>query len=187
MWWRVLVAVGTELVGIHPRLHAYNLASRLLPLAGSGELRASLLRGIGFRVGSGTSIDGELSITGPHGLMSRLTIGADCFLASDCILELSEQLTIGDRVTIEPGVMILTVTHELDAAHHRAGPLQPSPVVIGSGVWLRARSIVLPGVKIGEGAIVEAGAVVNKDVAPNVRVGGIPAVKLADLKAPDET
>jgi acetyltransferase-like isoleucine patch superfamily enzyme len=54
-------------------------------------------------------------------------------------------------------------------------------VVVRRGAWLRARSIVLPGVTVGEGAIVEAGAVVNKDVAPHTRVGGIPAVQLEVL------
>jgi maltose O-acetyltransferase len=184
LWQRAWSALQTEIIGIHPRLHAYNLASTLLPPRAPGELRARLLRLAGFRVGTRTTINGALKITGTRSMLVRLSIGDDCWLGADAIFDLSESITLGDRVTIEPGVMLLTSTHELDFPQHRAGKLILNPVTIGSGAWLRARSIVLPGVKIGEGAVVEAGAVVNKDVAPNTRVGGIPALKLETLGGP---
>ena len=78
--------------------------------------------------------------------------------------------------------MILTSTHELDIKEHRAGRLQLSPVNVGDGVWIGARAIILPGVTIGAGAVVNPGAVVNKDVAPQTRVGGTPAVPIEVLK-----
>lgn len=177
-WRRSLIALGTEIVGIHPRLHLYNMLAGLLPVRTSGQTRANLLRRAGFSVGSGTQIKGPLHVTGPRGLQSRLQIGLDCTIEPECTLDLSELLTIGDRVTLEPGVMILTSTHELDFPKHRAGKVIVSPVTIGAGAWLRARCTVLPGVQIGAGAVVEVGAVVNKNVEPNTRVGGIPAVKL---------
>jgi maltose O-acetyltransferase len=180
-WRRAAAALRNEVVGIHPRLHAYNLAARFLPARASGELRARLLRVVGFRVGRGTSIEGELRLTGDRGVVSRLAIGRDTIIGGECIFDLLESLTIGDRVTIEPGVMILTSTHELDSPAHRAGPLILKPVTIGDGAWIRARSIILPGVTIGEGAIVDAGAVVNKNVDRDTRVGGIPANKLEVL------
>jgi acetyltransferase-like isoleucine patch superfamily enzyme len=180
-WRRAAVALKNEVVGVHPRLHAYNLAARLLPARASGELRARLLRLVGFEVGAGTSIEGELRLTGDRVVVSRLVIGRDTTIGGECTFDLLETLTIGDRVTIEPGVMILTSTHELDAPVHRAGPLILNPVTIGDGAWIRARAIILPGVKIGEGAVVEAGAVVNKSVEPDTRVGGIPANKLEAL------
>jgi maltose O-acetyltransferase len=184
-WLRALRALRGELVGFHPRLQAYNAASRLLPLRSSGELRARLLRLAGFSVGEGTRINGEIKISGPWGLLRRLSIGRNCVIESDCVLDLSEQLSIGDGATIGPGVLILTSTHELDFPKHRAGNLILNPVVVGDGVWLGARSVVLPGVKIGHGAVVEPGAVVNKDVEANTRVGGIPAAKLEVLAAGD--
>jgi len=180
-WRRVLLALRTEVAGIHPRLQAYQLVTSLLPVRVPGELRAQLLRWVGFGVGSGTSVNGPLKISGPRGLTSKLSIGVDCSIDPECMLDLSDQLTIGDRVNIEAGVMILTSTHTLDFPAHRAGPLILSPVTIGSGAWLRARCIILPGVKIGAGAVVEAGAVVNKDVEVNTRVGGVPAAKLEVL------
>lgn len=186
LWRRALIAVQTEFAGVHPRLHVYNMASSVLPRHANGLLRANLLRGLGFGVGRGTEIKGPLKISGPRGLVARLEIGRDCSIEAECLLELSETLTIGDRVTIDPGVMILTSTHELDFPAHRAGKLIATPVTVGDGAWLRARAIILPGVKIGAGAIVEAGAVVNKDVEENTRVGGMPAVKLEVLKQTDE-
>jgi maltose O-acetyltransferase len=185
-WKRALIAVSTEFVGIHPRLHAYNLAARLLPARSSGALRARLLRQVGFDVGAGTEIAGPLKISGPRNVLPRLHVGADCRIDADCVLDLSEELRIGDRVTLEPGVMILTSTHELDFPQHRAGKIVLKPVVIGDGAWLRARATILPGVKIGAGAVVEVGAVVNKDVEPNTRVGGSPAAKLEVLSAGHE-
>jgi acetyltransferase-like isoleucine patch superfamily enzyme len=182
LWRRVLLALDTEVVGLHPRLQAYNVAASLLPSGTGGEIRARMLRVVGFQIGSGTTIEGPLSITGGRGLTRRLVIGHECSIGANSMFELVAPITIGDRVTIEPGVMLLTSTHELDSAEHRAGPLIQGPVTIGDGAWLRARSIVLPNVKIGPGAIVEVGAVVNKDVEAHARVGGIPAAKLELLK-----
>ena len=185
-WLRALSALAIQFVGIHPRLHAYNIATSLLPRNTASQLRAGLLRGLGFDVGEGTEVRGPLKISGPRGIIPRLQIGQNCRIEAECMLELSEELKIGDAVTLEPGVMILTSTHELDFPQHRAGKIITKPVSVGDGAWLRARSIVLPGVNIGSGAIVETGAVVNKDVAPNTRVGGSPAVKLEVLSKPDE-
>jgi acetyltransferase-like isoleucine patch superfamily enzyme len=181
LWQRVLGALATEFGGLHPRLNAYTFASGLLVDGTSGELRARLLRGVGFQVGRGTVVAGTLRITGLRGLQRKLVIGAECWLGADVVLDLCERITIGERVTIEPGVMVLTSTHELDSPAHRAGPVIANPVTIGDGALLRARSIVLPGVTIGAGAVVEPGAVVNKDVEANTRVGGIPAAKLESL------
>lgn len=181
LWRRFVAALQIEVDGIHPRLHAYNLLMKLLPPRTSGVARARLLELAGFAIGAGTTIEGMLQLSGPRDLRDSLTIGRDCSLGAECVLDLSEKLSIGDRVTLGPGVMILTSTHELDFPEHRAGALIRQPVSIGNGVWVGARAIVLPGVKIEDGAIIEAGAVVNKDVAPNTRVGGMPAAKLGDL------
>jgi maltose O-acetyltransferase len=186
LWWRVLTAIGTEFVGIHPRLHAFNLAVSLLPRRTGGRVRADLLRALGFSVGRGTELKGPVKLSGPRGMLALLEIGEDCSIDAECMLEVSEKLRIGNRVTLEPGVMILTSTHELDFPQHRAGKIIASPVSIGDGAWLRARAIVLPGVEVGAGAVVEAGAVVNKNVEPHTRVGGMPAVKLESLRRPDE-
>lgn len=171
--------------GFHPRLVALYLAAKLLPRHMASEARARLCALAGFRIGEGTRIEALPKINGGAQLFSNLVIGRNCLIAAECVLDLGEKITLGDRVTLSPGVMILTSTHELDIREHRAGPIQLTPVVIGDGVWVGARAIILPGVNIGAGAVVNPGAVVNKDVAAHTRVGGAPAAQLEKLA--DET
>jgi maltose O-acetyltransferase len=179
---RALRAFRSEIAGFHPRLFFFDLAGAVLPRAGASEVRALLLDWVGFQIGPRTRVGVAPRITGRAGLFERLTIGADANIDADCVFDLEDRIRIGDRVTISPGVMILTSTHELASAQHRAGPVTIAPVTIEDGAWLRARSIILPGVTVGAGAIVEVGAVVNKDVPPNTRVGGVPAVALETLE-----
>jgi maltose O-acetyltransferase len=180
---KLIVLLEEETRGIHPRLHAMNLASRLLPRGVPSRARAQLLVLTGFRVGERSLIAANLRLNGDQNLYGNLWIGDDCTIEVDCSFDLEEKITIGNRVTVGPGVMILTSTHELDKREHRAGPVQRSPVSIADGAWLGARSIILPGVTVGAGSIVNAGAVVNKDVVPHTRVGGMPAVQLEVLSA----
>jgi acetyltransferase-like isoleucine patch superfamily enzyme len=176
-----------ETVGVHPRLMALGLVAGLLPRHRVAETRARLYSLAGFQVGEGTKIQAPPRLNGSTGLFSNLVIGQGCTIDAECVFDLADRITIGDRVTISPGVMILTSTHELDIREHRAGPLQLAPVNIGDGVWLGARSIILPGVTVGAGAVVNPGAVVNKDVAPQTRVGGAPAVQIEVLATHEVT
>jgi len=171
-----------ETTGIHPRLIALNGALALLPRHEAQKTRARLFSLAGFRVGEGTRVAGAPRINGGPKLFSNLVIGRECAIETDCVFDLEERITIGDRVTLSPGVMILTSTHELDIREHRAGPVQLAPVSIGDGAWLGARAIILPGVTIGAGSIVNAGAVVNKDVPAQTRVGGTPAIRIEALE-----
>jgi maltose O-acetyltransferase len=182
-WKRIKILFHEETFGIHPRLIALNLVAGFLPRRQASRTRARLFALGGFRVGNGTLLAATPKINGPDALFSNLIIGQDCSIEVDCVFDLEERITIGDRVTLSPGVMILTSTHELDIREHRAGAVQRAPVNIGDGAWLGARCVVLPGVTVGAGAIVNAGSVVNKDVAPNTRVGGMPAVQIEVLRA----
>ena len=86
-------------------------------------------------------------------------------------------LTIGSDVMIGPDVMIFTQNHETERLDipMRLQTAPKKPVSIGDDVWIAARAIILPGVKIGRGAIIGAGAVVTKDVPEYAVVGGSPA------------
>ncbi len=183
---RAAQTLRDESLGLHPRVMAVQLAASPLPRGeGAAKLRARLLSRFGFAIGAGSAFYEIPKLSGRPGLVERLRVGRDCTVDVDCIFDLEEQITLEDQATIGPGVMILTSTHELASAAHRAGPVTRAPVTIRRGAWLRARAIVLPGVTIGEGAIVEAGAVVNKDVAPHARVGGVPATQLELLAGRD--
>jgi len=177
--WKLL---REEATGIHPRLQAFTIAQAFLPKRDSGRSRARLLALAGFRVGDGVRIDGCPRITGQTGLQANLVIGNNCVIGDQCVLDLSERITLGDNVTLSPGTMILTSTHEMASAQHRAGIITTSPVVVGNGAWLGARCIILPGAHLGEGVVVDAGSVVNKEVPAHTRVGGIPAVQRESLQ-----
>ncbi len=174
-WSALLKAIREEGVGLHPRLHAAGVLQALLPERDGGSARARLLALAGFELGVGTSVEGWPRITGTS-LSGRLRIGKNCRLGPDCVLDLIDTIQLDDDVTVGPGVMILTSTHELASPQHRAGNVITAPVRIGRGAWLGPRSIILPGANVGEGAVVEAGSVVNKEIPAHTRVGGIPAM-----------
>jgi len=182
-WQKFLTLVHEETSGIHPQLMALQVALSFLPKHQAQSARAQLFGVAGFRVGAGTRIASTPKINGNRQLFSNLIVGANCVIEADCVLDLEERITIGDRVTLGPGVMILTSTHELDIREHRAGPVVRAPVTIGDGAWLGPRCLILSGVSVGAGAIVDAGSVVNKDVPAQTRVGGIPAVQINPPKA----
>ncbi len=173
-----------ESAGVHPRLFAAHVAASVLPRRSRGTTRARIFSMLGFQVGSGTVFQGVPHLNGPGRLHERITVGSDCFIGIDCVLDLEEHITIGDRVTLSPGAMVLTSTHELASKERRAGPVTRSPVTIENDAWIGARAIVLPGVTVGAGAIVDPGSVVNKDVAPDAHVRGIPAMPVKASSKP---
>ena len=86
-------------------------------------------------------------------------------------------LKIGENVMMGPEVTILTHTHNIertDIPMRQQGTIVKE-VIIGNDVWIGMRSIIMPGVKIGNGAVIGAGAVVTKDVPDNAIVGGVPS------------
>jgi acetyltransferase-like isoleucine patch superfamily enzyme len=180
---KVVTALKVEFYGLHPRLHALAIAASLLPRRNAAEARARLFALAGFHIGPGTRLNGNLRISGGARLFDKLIIGKNCSIDEDCAFDLEESITIGDRVAIGPGAMILTSTHELGPREHRAGPITKSPVRVDDGALLGARAIILPGVTVGTGAVVNPGAVVNKDVPPHTRVGGAPAIQIEVLSS----
>jgi maltose O-acetyltransferase len=110
-----------------------------------------------------------------------LTIGDECFLNDGIWLGCTERVTIGRRVLIGPGVRCLDNDyHEL---YRRRILPTPMPITIEDDVWLASGCIVLPGVSVGRGAVVGAGAVVVSDVPPFTLVAGNPARVIRTLDA----
>ncbi|WP_308199037.1 DapH/DapD/GlmU-related protein [Chitinophaga sedimenti] len=86
---------------------------------------------------------------------------------------------IGDFTQIGPGVQILTADHPRDPELRKAGLESGRPVYIGKNVWIGGGALILPGVTVGDDAIIGAGSVVTKDVPPGATVVGNPAKVLA--------
>lgn len=83
-------------------------------------------------------------------------------------------VTIGDNVFIGPNVSLCTVIHAMTPEERNRGIMRSLPITIGDNVWIASNVVVLPGVTIGEGAVVGAGSVVTKDVEPFTLVAGNP-------------
>lgn len=100
---------------------------------------------------------------------AELKLG-DSFINSDCKVRCHKSITIGDGCAISHDFTVMdSNAHKLDGSRGTA------PVTIGDHVWIGTRVTVLPGVNIGDGAVVAAGALVTKDVPAGALVGGVPA------------
>jgi maltose O-acetyltransferase len=104
-----------------------------------------------------------------------VSVGEGTFINSECFFDAFESITVGQQCSIAMQVTIATSTHQVTAS----GDVDPDPVGqpvhIGDRCWLGARSTVLPGVRIGHGTIVAAGAVVTSDCEPDSVYAGVPA------------
>jgi maltose O-acetyltransferase len=101
-----------------------------------------------------------------------LTLGENCVINARSILDSRGGLTIGNKVGISQHVIILTADHDFNSPF---GEGRERRVVINDYVWIGTRAMVLPGVTIGRGAVIAAGAVVTRDVSDFSIVAGIPA------------
>lgn len=164
-----------ELSPVQPWIRSSSWLVGLLPSVAFIRLRTRLLIAIGWRICDDAAIFGVPRLYGNGNVQRRLTIGSRAMINVDCTIELNADVTIGDDAALGHEVIVLTSTHRLGRSGRRAGDLQALPVVIGDGAWVGARTVVLPGVTIGAGAVVMAGSVVNADVEAGSLVAGVPA------------
>lgn len=145
-------------------------------------------------IGSGTVIekDVELSswlskyrgnIDGPNIIM-----GNNCYIRRNSHITAVDKIVIGDNLLTGPGVLITDNSHgrfceqELNIPPNKRPIYSKGPVVIGNNVWLGEKSSIMPGVKIGNGVVVAANAVVTHDVPDNCVVAGVPAKIIKQIK-----
>lgn len=105
----------------------------------------------------------------------NIHLGMGVFLNFNCVILDVAAVTIGDRTQIGTGVQILTADHPRDAAMRASGLESGRPVRIGRNVWIGSGAIILPGVTIGDDAVVGAGSVVTRDVPAGATAFGNPA------------
>lgn len=140
---------------------------------GFSFLKSLCLKAVGAQIGKNITIyPGVWVFPG-----SKLIIRDDVDLALDVLITTNGGVEIGNRVLVGYRVQILSQNHEIPKGKGRifgSGHVKKK-VVIGDDVWIGANSIILPGVNIGEGAIIAAGSVVTKDVPAFSIVAGVPA------------
>ena len=141
----------------------------------SHYFRRFFYRFAGMKIGAGSTIHMMARIYDPR----YIVIGEDSIIGEMTTLDGRRQIegsrggiTIGNHVDIASQTMIWTSEHDLHDPNFK--PIE-APVVIEDYVFIGPRAIILPGVTIGRGAVVAAGAVVTKSVEPGVVVGGVPA------------
>jgi acetyltransferase-like isoleucine patch superfamily enzyme len=134
-------------------------------------VRHRLLTAMGMSIGRGSAVYMGCEIRCP----SKISIGPGSIIGHSTTLDGRGGLIIGSNVNLSSGVMIWTAQHDPQSEFfdtvHRA-------VTIEDHAWVSCRAIILPGVTIGKGAVVAAGAVVTKSVTPFTIVGGVPAVEI---------
>lgn len=163
-------------------IRRHQSGARFLALNWVGELpghtlRRSCYRRFGLDYPADTVIYGGAEIRAPK----KLRIGAGTVIGNGAILDARRGLTIGSNVNFSTGVWIWTLQHDHNDPHFAA---VGGPVEIGDDAWLSCRTTILPGVRIGRGAVVAAGAVVTKDVPDFAIVGGVPA-KVIGMRNPE--
>jgi acetyltransferase-like isoleucine patch superfamily enzyme len=152
------------------------LTNRIIARVPIYTVRHAWYRGVlRMRIGEGSALLMDLYIyirgrarPGRPGI----TIGRRTVINQQCCLDGRGGLSIGNNVDISPGVWILTDSHDMHDPFFRE---VLAPVTIGDHVWIGSRALILPGVTVGEGAVIAAGAVVTSNVAPYAVVAGVPA------------
>lgn len=138
-------------------------------------IRRGCYRLSGIAIGDGSSIHMGARFYKP----ANIRIGNDTIIGEGVILDGRAQLTIGDHVDFASEVMVYNSQHDTGSDDFHA---ISAPVVIEDYVFVGPRAIILPGVTIGKGAVVAAGAVVTKDIQPFEIVGGVPAKVIGERK-----
>lgn len=143
------------------------------PKSSSVRVRIFLLRKLGAIIGVNCSVLKNVEISSPE----NLTIGDCSGLGVRNVINCQGKITIGRCVLMGPEVMLFSATHiwneELKTFLHQG--VKTSKVAIGDNAWIGARAIILPGVQVGRGAVVAAGAVVTRNVPDYAVVAGVPA------------
>lgn len=139
----------------------------------SKRLRKWFLKLQGADIAKHVSMFASVEIRSPKGLI----IEDGCSIGPKALLDARKGIHLHKNVTVAYDAIIWTLHHEMNSTDfHVVG----GPVEIEEYAWICSRSIILPGVRIGKGAVVASGAIVTSDVEPYAIVGGIPAKKIGE-------
>lgn len=137
----------------------------------SHTVRLYILRRFGLKIGKYSSIHMGCRIYYPW----NISIGNHSVVNPFCLLDGRAGLAIGDNVSISEQSIILSLEHDPQSADFAN---RGAMTVIEDYVWLGMRAMIMPGKRVGKGAIIASGAIVTKDVAPFNIEGGVPAKKI---------
>jgi maltose O-acetyltransferase len=147
-----------------------------IPLAGP-RMRLYSLMGVSFDETAETNISLGVEVWAGR----RLSMGARSTIGQRCYIDARAGIRVEHDVSISREVAILTATHMPDDPDFES---TLAPVHLEHHCWIGLRTLIMPGVRVGAGAIVGAGSIVTTDVAPYAIVAGVPAVALRQRKEP---
>ena len=195
LWWRLwlkktsgLILIGKQVAIRNPQ---YITIGANFVAEDYCEIQGLSQQGLSF--GKQVTL-GRFSMIRPSGYYGReigmgLKIGDNSNIGAYCYLGCGGGIEIGSHVMMSPRVSLHSENHNferLDLSMKDQGVTR-SPIVIEDDCWLASGSVILSGVRIGQGSIVAAGAVVTKDVPPYSIVGGVPAIVIDRRDQLDES
>jgi len=159
------------------RFGAMTLAMAPYRVALFPPLRTAWLRLMGARIGARVVMHDVRFFNLYRRGLSGLVVGDESFLGDECLLDLAEGIVLGSQVTLAERVLVLTHTNVGYKDHplQKHFPASAAPVRIESGSFVGANVTLLPGITVGAGSFVAAGAVVTTDVPPRTLMAGVPA------------
>lgn len=162
----------------------FSLIQPFFFLAFIPPIRSVLLMLLGAKVGSSTILMNVKFFNLHHTGFGGLSIGKECFIGDESLIDLYDRIKLEDQVTLAQRVTVLTHLNVGYSNHPLQGsfPKKSHPVVFKKGSVVGAASVILPGVTVGENSFVAAGSVVTKDIAPNTLVAGVPARIIRKIK-----
>ena len=144
------------------------------PCPWGSAFRSALLRAFGAKIGKGVGIGSNVNISFPW----RLVVGDHVWIGDDVGILSLAQVTIESNVCVARRSSLCTGSHDVRREDFK---LKVAPILIRTGSWIAIGSLILPGVTIGEGAVVSAASVVLKDVPANCLVRGNPATVVYEI------
>jgi acetyltransferase-like isoleucine patch superfamily enzyme len=175
---------GQTVTAIHPeayKLRAASFATKKLLVQMNNSSDPAEIRDLLSQI-TGSEIDQSVAVFTPlyinYGKNTK--IGKNVFINFDCVFLDLGGITIEDDVLIAPKVSLLSEGHPLSPNDRQS--LVPGHIHIRKNAWIGAGATILPGVTVGENAVVAAGAVVSKDVPANTIVGGVPAKTIKTIE-----
>ena len=163
----LLTKILRELLGVINGLKQTSV-ERLIPWLPSKTLRNVLIRLCGVKASKNVKFYPGFTVRNPKGLLIEDGVN----IGPKCLLDARKGLVIRKNAVIAYEAIIWSLNHDYNDENFCGKGAQTE---IGEYAWICSRSIILPGIKVGEGAVVASGAVVTKDVPPYAIVGGVPA------------
>lgn len=162
----------------------YSFIDLILPLLFLPQGKKLLLSLLGAHIENGTILMKVNFFNWHHLGPKGLIVGKECFIGDGTLIDLYDSISIEDQVTIAQKVTIITHQNVGYANHplQQYFPKKAAGVLIKSGAFVGAGSIILPGVTIGKQSFIAAGSVVNSNIPDGKIYGGVPAKLIRDIK-----